>query len=295
MQIGIQLPEVERLVPWAEFRRMAVAAEQVGFASIWLGDHLLYERGDGVVGPWECWSMLAALAAVTDRVLLGPLVTPTGFRNPAMLAKMAATVDEISGGRLVLGLGSGWNRREYEAFGYPFDRRVSRFAEDFRVITELIRSGESSFAGEFVGVDRLTLDPPARADLPIMIGSTGPRMLAIAAKEMDWWNDWFANFENRADRLAPLIERLDSALAGAGRDPRDVVRSVAVYVRLPGAGERTVGRTIEPISGDTDTIVSALRGFDGLVDHLQLVVDPITLDSIERLAPVLAAIHADEE
>ncbi len=133
-RVGVQLPEVEREVRFPEYAAMARAAEEVGFDSIWMGDHLLY-RGDGRPerGPWEAWTLLAALAAVTDRVRLGPLVACAGFHAPAMLAKMAATVDEISGGRLVLGLGAGWNREEFDAFGLPFDHRASRFEESFEV------------------------------------------------------------------------------------------------------------------------------------------------------------------
>jgi alkanesulfonate monooxygenase SsuD/methylene tetrahydromethanopterin reductase-like flavin-dependent oxidoreductase (luciferase family) len=292
MQIGIQLPEVERFVPWNEYRAMARTAEEAGYASIWLGDHFLYRQKDEDLGPWECWSMLAALAAITDRVLLGPLVSPTGFRNPAVLAKMASTVDEISGGRLILGLGSGWNEREFDAYGVPYDRRVSRFEEEFAIITDLIRTGRSDFSGEFFSQDDNVLIPPARADLPIMIGSTGPRMLEISAGEMDWWNEWFANFGNRPDKLAKLADQLDAALVEAGRDPDDVVKSAALFVELPGGGERTPRKRITPISGDTTEIVDRLLEFTGLVDHVQLVVDPITIDSIETLAPVVQAIHA---
>lgn len=291
MHVGIQLPEVERFVPWNEYRTMAVTAEQAGYASIWLGDHFLYRRKDEDLGPWECWSMLAAIAAVTERVLLGPLVSPTGFRNPAVLAKMAGTVDEISGGRLILGLGSGWNEREFDAYGVPYDRRVSRFEEEFAIITDLIRTGRSSFSGEFFSQDDNVLVPPARLDLPIMIGSTGPRMLAITAGEMDWWNEWFANFGNRPDKLAKLVDQLDAALIQAGREPADVVRSAALFVELPGYGERTQKKRITPISGDTSEITDRLLEFSDLVDHVQLVVDPITIESIETLAPVVQAIH----
>ena len=234
--------------------------------------------------------MLAALAAVTDRVLLGPLVSPTGFRNPAVLAKMAATVDEISGGRLVLGLGSGWNEREFDAYGVPYDRRVSRFEEEFRIITDLIRTGRSTFAGEFFSQDDNVLIPPARNDLPIMIGSTGPRMLSITAGEMDWWNEWFANFGNQPDKLAKLIDQLDVSLTEAGRAPGDIVRSAALYVHL-GGDERTIPKRITPISGNAAEITEQLMAFAGLVDHVQLVVDPITIESIEALAPVVQAIH----
>lgn len=292
MHVGIQLPEVERFVPWSEYRAMAQTAEAAGYASIWLGDHFLYRRKDEDLGPWECWSMLAALAAVTERVLLGPLVSPTGFRNPAVLAKMAATVDEISGERLILGLGSGWNEREFDAYGVPYDRRVSRFEEEYTIITDLIRTGRSDFSGEFFSQDDNVLIPPARHDLPIMIGSTGPRMLEITAREMDWWNEWYANFGNQPDKLAKLRDQLDEALTAAGRDPTDVVRSAALFVELPGSGERTQKKRISPISGDAAEITDRLLEFSELIDHIQLVVDPITVESIETLAPVVEAIHA---
>src|SRR4030095_9455128 len=140
LRIGVQLPEVERQgVRWPEYLAMARAAEEVGFDSIWVGDHLLY-RGDDQIerGPWEAWTLLAALAAATERVELGPLVACTAFHSPGLIAKMAGTVQEISGGRLVLGLGAGWNEEEFRAFGLPFDHRVSRFEESFEVIRRLL-------------------------------------------------------------------------------------------------------------------------------------------------------------
>lgn len=293
MQIGIQLPEAERFVPWREYREMAVLAEQVGFDSIWLGDHLFYDKPEGLIGPHECWTLMAAIAAVTDRVLLGPLVTPTGFRNPAMLAKMAATVDEVSGGRLVLGLGSGWYRREFEGFGHAYDNRVSRFEEAFGIIVDLIRTGRADLDGRWHRAADAHLVPPARPDLPIMLGSTGPRMLRIAAGEMNWWNEWWSRFGNAPSRLGPLVDQVDEAVADAGRDPAEVTKSVAVMVELPGGTGRTQGTTEEvtPISGSPDQIAEQLLAFSGLVDHLQLVVDPITTASIEALAGVVAAVH----
>ncbi|MEM7287878.1 MAG: LLM class flavin-dependent oxidoreductase [Actinomycetota bacterium] len=294
MQVGIQLPEAERFVPWTEYREMAVLAEDVGFDSLWLGDHLFYDKPDGLIGPHECWSLLAAVAAVTERVLLGPLVTPTGFRNPAMLAKMAATVDEIAGGRLVLGLGSGWYRREFEGFGHPFDNRVSRFAEAFTIITDLVRTGRSDREGEWHRADDARLVPPARPDMPIMVGSTGPRMLAIAAAEMNWWNEWWSRVDNDPAKHPPRIDVRDQALTEAGRDPAEVTRSVAVMVELPGGTGRTQGTTeqVEPIAGPPERIAERLLEFEGLVDHLQLVVDPITSASVEALAPVVVAVQA---
>ena len=142
LKVGVQLPEVEWVAHWPQLREMARTAEGIGLDSIWVGDHLLY-RGDGLPsrGPWEAWTTLAAIASATERVEIGPLVAATSFHNPGLLAKQAATVDEISGGRLVLGLGAGWNEAEYTAFGLPFDHRVSRFEEAFTVIRTLLADG----------------------------------------------------------------------------------------------------------------------------------------------------------
>src|SRR5919107_2209302 len=152
-KIGVQLPEVERFVPWPEYLDLARRVEAAGFDSVWLGDHLLYDLPDGSTrGPYEAWTTLAAIAAVTERVELGPLVASTAFHAPAMLAKQAATVDAVSGGRLILGLGAGWNEREYRAFGFPYDHRVSRFEEAFTILRELLREGRSDYHGTWYSV-----------------------------------------------------------------------------------------------------------------------------------------------
>src|SRR5437667_4215924 len=147
---------------------MARAAEEVGFDSIWVGDHALY-RGDGRPerGPWDCWTLLAALAAATERVELGPLVAATAFRPPALLARAAAAVDEVSGGRLVLGLGAGWNETEFEAFGFPFDHRIDRFEEAFTIIRTLLRDGAIDFDGRWYQARDCELLPrPSRPGRP---------------------------------------------------------------------------------------------------------------------------------
>ena len=175
MRVGIQLPEVERDVRWPEYLAMAQAAEEVGFDSIWLGDHLIYDEPDR--GPWEVWTMMAALAAATERVTIGPLVACAGFHPPGLIAKMAATIDEISQGRFVLGLGSGWNQREFSAFDIPYDRRVSRFEEAFRIIVGMLDGERVSQLGTYHSADEVLLLPKPHRRIPILIGSNGPRML----------------------------------------------------------------------------------------------------------------------
>ena len=149
LKVGVQLPEVEYEPRWTALSAMARMAEDVGLDSVWVGDHYLYRDAVGARGPWEAWTQLAALAAVTSRVELGPLVAATAFHQPAVLAKLAATVDEISGGRLILGLGAGWNDVEFAAFGFPIEQRIARFEEAFTIIRTLLRDGRIDFAGRF--------------------------------------------------------------------------------------------------------------------------------------------------
>ena len=300
LKVGIQLPEVEYVASWPEQREMALAAEEIGLDSVWVGDHLLY-RGDGLPerGPWDAWSSLAALAAVTERVELGPLVAATSFHNPALLAKKAATVDEISGGRLVLGLGAGWNETEYRAYGFPFDHRVSRFEEAFTIIRGLLRDGHVDFAGTYHQAEDCLLLPrgPRPAGPPLMVGSMGERMLAITLPHVDAWNAWFTWFGNTVEGYRDLRARIDDACRTAGRDPGEVERTVALFVGFEGARGRQLGDLSRPdtaaIPGDPATLAATLRAFaaEG-VGHVQLVLDPITETTIRALAPTLRLLDA---
>ena len=294
LRVGIQLPEIEYEARWPELRAMALRAEGCGFDSVWYGDHLLYRLpGRPARGPWEAWTVLAALAAVTSRVRIGPLVACTSFHNPAMLAKKAATVDEISGGRLVLGLGAGWNETEYMAFGFPYDRRVARFEEAFTIIRCLLRDGAVDFAGQFYTARECELAPrPRPGGPPLMVGSSGPRMLRITLTHVDAWNAWFDDFDNRPAALPALRDRVDAVCREVGRDPATVERTVAVLVRLPGGTGRVQGgdaAAITPIAGSAEEIAATLRAFAGEgIAEVQCCLDPITESSIETFAAVLA-------
>jgi len=298
LKIGIQLPETEYEVRWSELKAMAQLAEQVGFDSLWVGDHLLYRDEEGVRGPWEAWTQLAAFAAVTERMELGPLVAATSFHNPAMIAKKAATLDEISGGRLILGLGAGWNEPEYSAFGFPFDHRVDRFAEAFTIIRTLLREGKVDFDGRYYQARDCELLPrgPRPGGPPLMIGSNGPRMLELTLPFVDAWNAWFAWFGNDPERLRPMLAAVDETCAKVGRNPAEVQRTVAVLVRTSLAEKQTDetdrrGRKSTALMGSPQQIADGLSAFAEIgVDHLQLVVDPITAGSIEELAPALALV-----
>ena len=292
MKIGVQLPEVERPVTWAEMRDIAVTAEEVGLDSVWTGDHLLFrDEGSPARGPWETWSVLAAVAEATSRVELGPLVASTSFHAPAMLAKKASTVDEISGGRLILGLGAGWNQVEYEAFGFPFDNRVARFEEAFTIIRTLIREGAIDFAGEYHTLRDMELLPAARAGMKILIGSNGPRMLRATMAHADMWNTWHVQYGNRPAGLAELQAVVDRACRDVGRDPAEIERTAAVYVQLsrgegrnPGSSER---QGQGPVTGSHEEIAATLAGFGPAgVAHLQVVLDPIDAAGVEELGEI---------
>jgi probable F420-dependent oxidoreductase len=294
-RVAIQLPEVEREVRWPEYRAMATAAEETGFDGIYVGDHLLY-RGDGRPerGPWSAWTLLAAIAAVTERADLGPLVACAGFYQPAVLAKMAATLTEVSGGRFVLGLGAGWNEAEFRAFGIPFDRRVARFAEAFPIIRGLLAGERVTHAGEFHSFEDAVLLPPARERTRLMIGSNGPRMLRLALPHVDVWNTWYEDYGNTAERFAALNRRVSAAAREAGRAPGDLMRSACAFVVLErDAPERPITNAAPPIEGSPDQIAARIGELaDAGADEVILVVSPITERSIRLLGEAITAARA---
>jgi len=295
LRIGIQLPEVERDVPWPEYVAMARAAEAAGFDSMWLGDHLLY-RGDGRPerGPWEAWTLLSALAAVTKRVHLGPLVACLAFHPPALVAKMAATVDEVSGGRLVLGVGAGWNEPEFRAFGLPFDHRVSRFEESFEIIRRLLSGERVTLPGRFWQADNAVLLPKPARRPPIMVGSAGERLLSIALPHVDAWNTWYDNYGNTPEGFATLNAKVSDRAMQVGRRPEDISRSACVLVVLDrAAGDRPLEQGILPLEGSPDSIAAGLRNLaEAGADEAVLVVSPITERSIRDLGEVLAILDS---
>jgi alkanesulfonate monooxygenase SsuD/methylene tetrahydromethanopterin reductase-like flavin-dependent oxidoreductase (luciferase family) len=292
-RVAIQLPEVEREVRWPEYRAMAVAAEEAGFSGIYVGDHLLY-RGDGRPerGPWSSWTLLAALAAVTERADLGPLVACAGFHPPAVLAKMAATLTEVSGGRFVLALGAGWNEAEFHAFGIPFDRRVARFEEAFTIIRGLLHGDRVTFDGEYHSAQDAVLLPPQQHRTRLMIGSNGPRMLRIALPHVAAWNTWYEDYGNTAEGFATLNAKISAAAADAGRAPEEIARSACAFVVLDrDADERRTVDGAPPIEGSADQIATRIRELaDAGAQEVILVVSPITEHSIRTLGEAVASV-----
>ena len=294
LKVGVQLPEVEYVVRWPQLREMAVTAEEVGFDSLWVGDHLLYRRPLDVVGPWEAWSTLAALAAVTSKVELGPLVACTSFHNPAMLAKKAATVDEISNGRLILGLGAGWNEPDYTGYGFPYDKRASRFEEAFTIIRTLLREGHIDFDGQFYQARDCELVPR---------GPTTQRPAAHARLDRRAAAQLHRAVHRLVERVARLVRQPAGGSGGLtrrgrrggyGRRSRSTRRGAdRDRARAPARRHGPRGRRRDrQADSATDRHVEEMAQTIGAyadvgVAHVQLVLDPITTASIEEVAPVL--------
>jgi probable F420-dependent oxidoreductase len=291
LRVGIQLPEVERVVRWPEYAAMAQAAEAAGFDSIWVGDHLLY-RNDGRPerGPWDAWTLLAGLAVVTERVGLGPLVACTSFHRPGVLARIAAAVDELSGGRLVVGLGAGWNETEFTAFGIPFDDRLARFTEAFEIVRRLLAGERVTYSGTYETVDDAVLLPPPSRRPPLMIGAIRTQTLEVAIPHVDAWNTWYEWYGNTPDGFAEASRRVDEIARRAGREPDAILHSACVLVVLDrDAGERPVVEKAPPLEGSPKAVATFLRDLATAgADEAILVASPINESSIRLLGQALA-------
>lgn len=284
MKIGLMLPlGDDETNGFADLRAMALTAEDGGLDSVWGADHLIFRDDGQTTGIHECWTVLTALAAVTSRVEIGPMVLALPFRNPALTAKMAAELDEVSGGRLTLGLGCGWHEPEFDAFGYPFDHRVSRFDEGLQVLVPLLRDGRVTFAGEYHRAIDAELRPrPVRdGGPPILIAGKQPRMLELVARYADQWNAAWYGHPDEAHELRERLGNLHRALDAAGRDPATLEITAGIFVAFEGAAADTPKRAIR---GSLDEIADALAGYRALgVKHLIAHVFPRTTDAVKLL------------
>jgi alkanesulfonate monooxygenase SsuD/methylene tetrahydromethanopterin reductase-like flavin-dependent oxidoreductase (luciferase family) len=299
LKVGLHLPNGDGYVGcgidhWQDVVTMARLAEEAGFDSIAVADHMLFRFDDGLTqGRWEAWSLLSAIAASTSRIELGPLVSCMGFRNPAMLAKIAETVDEISGGRLILGIGAGWHEPEYVAFGFPFDHRASRFEEGLTILYGLLKDGHVNFDGKYERAIDCELVPrgPRPGQIPIMIGSTGNRMLQLVARYADIW---ISGWVQDPSEITPLRAKVDAACIEVGRDPSTLERAACVLIDLPNrAGHWEWLQPSLQTRKEPEDIVALLRGFaqEG-IDHVHVWLDPSSPDGIEAFAPILEALDS---
>lgn len=288
MKVGVVLPvggsdgPTGGLPSWRDTLAMARATEDSGLDSGWIADHFLYRAGGDAPdeGMHEVWTLLSALAAATSRIELGPIVLCASFRNPGLTAKMAVTLDEISGGRLILGVGCGWHQAEYDAFGLPFDHRVGRFAEWLEILARLLRREHVTFEGQFHHAADAVLVPPPGRHIPILIAAKQPRMHDLTARWADQWNTaWYGQPD---DRLRDQMAALAAAEHAAGRDAGAVERTVGLIVRDP---DQPVAEPDErSLTGSIDEVARALGAFRELgVGHVQVILEPMTVRSVERL------------
>jgi probable F420-dependent oxidoreductase len=268
-------------------RAVATQAEADGFDSIWLVDHLLYRDADGTTGVWECWTVLSALAEATRRVELGPLVLCNSLRNPAILAKMATTLDEVSQGRLILGIGAGWNEPEYQAFGLPFDHRVDRLEEALQLLCPLLRDGHTDFAGRYYQARDCEITPrgPRPGGPPLLVGGEGPRMLALAARYGDMWN---TGYMGEPETMAQPFARIAAACDQVGRDPATLDVTAFIGLWFPDLRPDKPKSFENPLTGTPGEIAAAMRGYEELgVPHIMFQCVPFNEESLRRLTEAL--------
>ncbi|MGH2561589.1 MAG: LLM class flavin-dependent oxidoreductase [Thermomicrobiales bacterium] len=299
MKVGVILPlgEIERLgrtMSYAEIRGLARQVEEAGFDSVWIYDHLLYRFPEQKpFGVWEGWTIMTALAEATERVEIGGLVFCTAFRNPAVLAKMAVTLDEVSGGRIILGLGCGWHEPEFDAFGLPFDHRVDRFEEACEIIVPLVKEGKIDFTGKYYSAPNCEMMPPPRkGGVSVLIASSKPRMHGLTAKFADSWNTaWLG----QASALTPRREGIEAACVEAGRDPATLEITVGLNVAFPGM-EGAPEDTSDPakfLTGTADELAAGLQGYAAAgVGHVICNCMPVETETVGQLAEALARFKA---
>ncbi|MEV6288391.1 LLM class flavin-dependent oxidoreductase [Kribbella sp. NPDC051770] len=287
MKLGVMLPVGQgdgpdgQMPRWADTREIALATEQNGLDSVWLADHFFYRDAAGTThGMHEAWTLLSAVGAVTERVELGTMVLCSTFRDPGLVAQMAATLDEVSGGRVILGVGAGWHDPEYEAFGLPTDHRASRFAEWVEIVARLIRGETVTSKGTYYAVDEAVLAPMPERRIPILVASRQPRMLDLTAQWADQWNTaWFGAVD---DKLRGRLADFDKALARNNRPAAEVAKTVGLTIRDP--EQRDAGDP-SGFAGSVEELAGVFTAYAELgVEHLIVGLEPVTTRSVERLA-----------
>lgn len=289
MGIGLMMPISEEAAfggtpHFSDIVEMAEIARDIGVDTLWFADHFTFGTPEeGQRGVWEAFTVVAAVAARVPDVRIGSLVACTGFRNPGVIAKMTEAIDDISGGRFILGLGAGWHKPEYDQFGMPFDHRVTRFEEAIRIIHPLLREGKATSEGRFYSADGAVNRPrgPRPAGAPILVGSTGERMLRIIAQYADAWN---TVWHNDAEAVHPLMDKVDEACLHVGRAPQSLVRTAGGNVAMEGY----LGRRPNPIEGDDIQKAEKIAGFRAAgMKHFVAGLDPSTPQSIEAFGRVI--------
>lgn len=291
MQVGLVLlieGNEQNFPRYTEIRQLAREAEAAAFDSLWFYDHLLFREESGPKGQWECFTLLAALAEATQQIQLGTLVACTPFRNPAMLAKIASALDEVSQGRFVLGLGAGWNEAEFKAFGYPFDHRVDRLEEALQIIRPLLQKGKVDFRGRYhTALDCVNLPTRSLPGPLLMLGASGPRMMRLAARYADSINTGFDLNNSTASKV-----KLAAACQAEGRDPATLELTTTMWAAFPDLGS-TPPWMNESTYAAAEPIADRLLAYheQGL-HHVMVDFQPNNAAGLARMAEALAIYRA---
>jgi alkanesulfonate monooxygenase SsuD/methylene tetrahydromethanopterin reductase-like flavin-dependent oxidoreductase (luciferase family) len=296
VKIGLTLnlandPETNSKRSYDSIRATAQQAETDGFDSLWLTDNF-FERtpGKATRGWWECWTMLSALAEATKRVEIGTLILINAFRNPAIVAKMATTLDEVSHGRLILGVGAGYpgyNESMYRAYELPFEHQVDRVGEALQILKPLLKEGQADFTGAYYHVRNCEDVPrgPRPAGPPLLVGGIGPRMLKLSARYADLWN---TGYMGQPETFAGPLAKIEAACREIGRDPATLGKTVLIGLWFPDLQARRPGIFDHTLSGTAQELAAAMRGYAELgVQHIMFQCEPFTPQALQRLTEAL--------
>jgi alkanesulfonate monooxygenase SsuD/methylene tetrahydromethanopterin reductase-like flavin-dependent oxidoreductase (luciferase family) len=289
--LGINIPNSERALfngtpHYSDMLAMSKSAAASGFDVLWFDDHFSFTSDTDLRGAWDAWTLMAAIATQVPDIYLGPMVACTAYRNPGVIAKMTEMIQDISGGRFILGLGAGWHKPEYDQFGIRFEPRVSQFEEALMIIHEMIRDGEVDFQGEYYQANKAVNLPRSAhgAETPILVGSSADRMLKSLVRYADAWNTGGGT----AEELRSKIAKVDTACEEAGRDPKTVVRTSGHTVACDPAG---LGAPTDGVDAALETLrMHRELGFQ----HVMVRAEPSTPENIASLAPVVEAFYLSQ-
>lgn len=305
LKIGVMLPHWTgaadgKTANWTDLCAFARQAEAMGFASLWVGDELFWKIAPGeTMASWECLSLLSALAATTSRIAIGSMVLSAGYRNPALLAQIACTIDEISKGRFILGIGTGNVEQIHRDYGFVWDHRYSRFEEVLQILHQLFQTGHVDFAGKFYQIHdvEVPMRGPRRAGPPILIGTEapGPRMLQFIAKYADQWNCWVVGKPDALQTIPGLRTAVDQACHALQRPPETLEHTIFIGATF-GGRQASFGPMLleEGLTGSPTQIAERLfsiarQGFS----HIHIYLTPCTLAGLEAFAPVLEIVRRE--
>lgn len=300
LEIGLVLPMLEapqsgEKPPWVAIKTMAQQAEAMGFDTVWIADELLWRVPDwpGARGWWECVSMAGAVAASTSTIGVGTWVLSALHRNPGLTVKVAETLDEISGGRFLFGLGAGHAGDQGATFGYPADKTVSRYEEALEIIVPTLRGETVSRDGQYHRARELEIRPrgPRSGQIPLMLGAHGPRTMRLAAQHADIWSA-FATESSLPEWFEPMLGRLDEACAEVGRDPGTLGRSVGVFVEPTDQPTAEAAGLGIPITGSPTEIADTIARFQAIgITRVELMLWPGTPDSLDAVRPAIEILN----